>query len=297
MLFSKTQLLNTGHVLDNEYLTLYEELINANIYTKTEKFKTQRHHTIPCACYESRAAADRDVTNLKVNLLFKDHILAHYYLCLCAKESKFRYKMIAAIEFTLGKSKNLTNQDIVDSLKTWLLNNETFQTAYEEYAQIRFERLRSPEAREKARQALVGHTTSEETKRKISEANKGRVKTPDELAKLSASLKGREAWNKGKPANNKGRIGIYNLETLKELYVVPEQLEGYLQAGWVVGHIHSRGRTSGTRSRCIRCIETGEVFPMIKLAAEVMQIGETSLLQCLKGKSKTSGGYHWEYVD
>lgn len=296
MLFLKDQLLQTGCVIDNEYLKLYEELINANFQTKYEKFKTQQHHSIPCACYASRSEANKDSQNLKVHLLFKDHILAHYYLCLCAKESQFRYKMIAAIEFTLGKSKNITNQDIVASMKDWLLNNQTFQNAYEEYAHIRFNRLRTPEAREKARQALVGHATSEETRRKISEANRGKPLPEETKAKLSEALKGREAWNKGKPANNKGRLGIYNPDTLKEIYIQSEQLENYLNQGWVIGHLHGRGRTTGTRSRSIRCIETSEIFPMIKTAAATMHIGETSLLQCLKGRSKTAGGYHWEYV-
>ena len=297
MLFLKEQLLQTGCVIDNEYLQLYEELINANLQTKSERFKTQQHHSIPCACYNSRDAANKDSQNLKVNLLFKDHILAHYYLCLCAKESKFRYKMIAAIEFTLGKSKNITNQDIVASMKDWLLNNETFQVAYEEYAKIRFDRLRTPEAREKARQALLGHATSEETRRKISEANRGRQYSAETRAKISAASKGRKAWNKGQPANNKGRKCIYNPITKKELYIHLDQLQEYLDQGWLLGQLHGRGRTTGTRSRSIRCVETGEVFPMVKIAASTMHIGETSLLQCLKGRSKTSGGYHWEYVD
>jgi len=297
VLFLKEQLLQTGCVTDNEYLQLYEELINANLQTKSEKFKTQQHHSIPCACYDSRESANRDSKNLKVHLLFKDHILAHYYLCLCAKESKFRYKMIAAVEFALGKSKNITNQDIVASMKDWLLNNEAFQTIYEEYAKIRFDRLRTPEAREKARQALLGHTTSEETRRKISAANTGRQKTPEELEKLSKSLKGRKAWNKGKPANNKGRKCIYNPTTQKELYICLEQLQEYLDRGWQLGQLHGRGRTTGTRSRSIRCIDTNEVFPMIKIAAATKGVGATSIMQCLKGRSKTAGGYHWEYVN
>ena len=297
MLFLKEQLLQTGCVVDNEYLRLYEELINTNLQTKQEKFKTQQHHSIPCACYTSRSEANKDLQNIKVHLLFKDHILAHYYLCLCAKESTFRYKMIAAVEFALGKSKNITNQEIVTSMKDWLLNNKAFQSAYEEYAKIRFDRLRTPEAREKARQALLGHETSEETRRKISEANRGRQRSAETRAKISATSKGRKAWNKGQPANNKGRKCIYNPVTRKELYIRLDQLQEYLDQGWLLGQLHGRGRTTGTRSRSIRCVETGEVFSMIKIAAGVMQIGETSLLQCLKGRSKTAGGYHWEYVN
>lgn len=115
--FYKEQLLQTGFVKDNEYLDLYEQLINNNLLTVKEKFKTHLHHSIPCACYESRATADKDPTNLKVNLLFKDHILAHYYLCLCATNVAFRYKMIAAVEFTLGKSKNVSQAELVVAMK------------------------------------------------------------------------------------------------------------------------------------------------------------------------------------
>jgi hypothetical protein len=294
--FFKEQLLKTGYIEDNQYLDLYTKLINDNLQTACEKFKTQQHHSIPCACYASRAEANKDPLNLKVNLLFKDHIIAHYYLCLCAKTSQFRYKMIAAIEFTLGKSMNITNQEIVAALQEWLRADQEFQAAYEEYTKIRAERLSSPEAREKARQKLIGHATSEITRQKISKANRGRHLSEETRAKLSVSHKGRAAWNKGKPANTLGRKVIYHPETLTVKYVLPEQLDVCLADGWLIGNPKVRGRSTGTRSRSIRCLETGEMFEMIKSAEEATGIGSTSLLQCLKGRSKTAGGYHWEYV-
>jgi hypothetical protein len=297
MLFLKDTLLQTDHFEDNEYLDLYIKLVNDNIQTKYEKFKTQLHHSIPCACYASRSEANKDVHNLKVHLLFKDHVLAHYYLCLCSKESNFKYKMIAAIEFTLGKSKNLANQDIVLALKEWLLNDDAFQTAYEEYAKLRSERLRKPEVREKARQSLLGHDTSEETRRKISEANKGREVSSETRKKISEATKGRQAWNKGATSNIKGRVAIYNLATTELKYISPASVDEYIAVGWVRGNPKISGRTTGTRSRSICCIETGETFPMIKAASRTKQISETSILQCLKGRSKTAGGYHWEYAE
>lgn len=296
MLFLKDTLLQTGYFEDNEYLDLYIKLVNDNIQTKYEKFKTQLHHSIPCACYASRSEANKDVRNLKVHLLFKDHVLAHYYLCLCSKETNFKYKMIAAIEFTLGKSKNLTNQDIVLSLKEWLLNDQTFQIAYEDYAKLRAERLHKPEVREKARQSLLGHSTSEETRRKISDANKGREIPLEVRKKISAANKGKQAWNKGAVSNIKGKVAIYNSATAELKYVAPGTIDEYLALGWTRGNPKISGRTTGTRSRSIRCNETGEVFPMIKTAAIAKQISETSILQCLKGRSKTAGGYHWEYI-
>lgn len=297
MLFLKDTLLQTGYFEDNEYLDLYIKLVNDNIQTKYEKFKTQLHHSIPCACYKSRSDANKDICNLKVYLLFKDHVLAHYYLCLCSKETNFKYKMIAAIEFTLGKSKNLTNQDIVIALRDWLLNDEAFQIAYEEYAKLRAERLHMPEAREKARQSLLGHNTTEETRRKISAANKGREVSLETRKKISKANKGKQAWNKGATSSIKGKVAIYNPMTANLRYVAPDIVDEYLTTGWIKGNPKISGRTTGTRSRRICCIETGEIFPMIKAASSARHIGETSILQCLKGRSKTAGGYHWSYVD
>lgn len=298
MLFFKEQLLQTGYVEDNEYLDLYVQLVNANIKTKREKFKTQCHHCIPCACYESRSEASKDPLNLQVNLLFKDHILAHYYLCLCAKDISFKYKMIAAIEFTLGKSNNVSNQELTAAIKAWLLNNDKFQEAYEEYAQIRFERLHNPEVREKAKQKLLGHATSEETRRKISEAQKGKPKNVsiDGRRRIAAAHKGKSSWNKGLLANNAGKKAMYLSDTLEIIYVLPEQVEEYVSKGWILGNPKC-GRTdgSGTRNRKVICLETSVVFDTLKEAAESCKIVPSAIHQCLKGKSKTAGGYHWEY--
>ena len=298
MPFYKEQLLQTGFVIDNEYLDLYTQLINANEVTIKEKFRTQCHHSIPCACYGSRVDADKDKLNLKVNLLFKDHILAHYYLCLCAKESSFRYKMIAAIEFTLGKSKNVSQSDIVSAMKGWLLEDAVFQKAYEEYAQLRYLRLHNPECREKARQKLLGHATSDETKRKISEANKGKEVSAEVRHKLSIARKGKSSWNKGLPANNVGKKAVYNPETLEILYVEIEQVPKYETIGWVAGNPKSgRKNGKGTRDRKVRCIDTDIVFNSLKEAAAHTGVGSTAIHQCLSGRSKTAGKYHWEYAD
>lgn len=57
----------------------------------------------------------------------------------------------------------------------------------------------SEETIRKRAESLKGHITSEETKRKISEANKGKHCHSEETKrKISESLKGRSTWNKGK---------------------------------------------------------------------------------------------------
>ena len=44
----------------------------------------------------------------------------------------------------------------------------------------------------------------------------------------------------------------------------------------------------------VRCIETGDVFNCVRDAAKWLGRTEMTIFQCLKGKSKRAGGYHWE---
>lgn len=49
--------------------------------------------------------------------------------------------------------------------------------------------------------------------------------------------------------------------------------------------------------RKIRCVETDEIFPSIKEAAEHYNLKRPNISAALSGKAKSCGGYHWEYVD
>ena len=291
----KEKLLKTTYFNDNKYLDLYSNLIFENLHTNKQKYITQSHHVIPCACYKDRKVAEKDINNFKVNLLFKDHIIAHYYLCLCSKNNQIKYKMIAAIEFILGKSKNTTNAKIVKSLKEWLLNSDIYQKEYEEFAKIRQNRLHNSTAREKARQKMLGHKTSEETRIKISKGNKGKKRSLELKKHLSEAHKGKPAWNKGKESIIKGKISVYNPKTLNIIYIKNEELNAYLTLGYLKGNPKSgRKDGSGTRNKKVICLEKNKIFDTIK---EASLWCKGSVIQCLKGKAKTAGGYHWEYYD
>lgn len=48
----------------------------------------------------------------------------------------------------------------------------------------------------------------------------------------------------------------------------------------------------------VRCIETNEIFPSIEEASIWCGLKSLSKIgECCKGKRKTAGGYHWEYVN
>jgi hypothetical protein len=91
----KNLLLSTGYFIDNEYLDLYVDLINSNMDTKSSD-ATQVHHILP-RCYYSivNEVVDNSKNNL-VTLLYKNHLLAHYYLSLCSK-SNLRYNLEIAL--------------------------------------------------------------------------------------------------------------------------------------------------------------------------------------------------------
>lgn len=52
-----------------------------------------------------------------------------------------------------------------------------------------------------------------------------------------------------------------------------------------------------TKERKIKCIELNQIFDSISKAARQLKIARGSLSNCLAKLNKTSGGYHWEYVD
>lgn len=56
------------------------------------------------------------------------------------------------------------------------------------------------------------------------------------------------------------------------------------------------GRANNGISKPVRCIETGEVFSSGKEAAEVMGLDPSHISKVCRGKAKTTGGYHFEFV-
>lgn len=160
----KELLLNTGCFEENQYLDEYVSLIEQNISTAPEKFKTQRHHIVPQQCYKHLGydmVADKpfiDRSSNLVNLLYKDHIKAHYYLSLCASDGDVRYANLYSFYRMVH-----TNPHKFDMSDLNLL--EHFQQLQEEYQR---------ENSHRATKRLTGTTVSDETKRKIGATNKKR---------------------------------------------------------------------------------------------------------------------------
>lgn len=154
----KSKLLNFNQIENNIYLDEYCKLIFDNITTKKQSFKTQSHHIIPKSLFKlNKVKIDNSQYNL-VNLNYKDHLLAHYLLCLCARDELFKYYMFMSIQF-------ITSFESIsgENLNQFVNGLDEYQRLYEEHLIKRGE-LTS--------YYLKGTTLSNETKEKIRESNK-----------------------------------------------------------------------------------------------------------------------------
>lgn len=104
----RRKLISTKCFIDNEFLNLYIELILNNINTKKEKFITESHHILQKAFFKEQGIKDKSIINDKsnlVNLTYKDHILAHYYLYNCSLNDTIKLaNLIALINMTNEKN-------------------------------------------------------------------------------------------------------------------------------------------------------------------------------------------------
>ena len=115
-------------------------------------------------------------------------------------------------------------------------------------------------------------SVSQETKEKISRVLKdywkehpkptGWKQTPEAIERQRASLKGRKPGFGGK---------IHTKESIEKIRL-------------------------GNCKTPVRCIETGKVYGNMVIAHEDTGANSTCICEVCKGRRKTAGGYHWEYV-
>ena len=113
------------------------------------------------------------------------------------------------------------------------------------------------------RHSMYGTQRTEETKTRISEAQKGKPKSETTRQKMVEAAKRR--WS---PSNEAER------EHLRELNLAAKS----------------------AKARRVLCVETGETFGAIREAARRTGVNDTSILRCCQGVRTTAGGFHWKYT-
>ena len=212
----KEKLLSTQIIEDNEFLDKYVDLIQKNRSLDYINKKTQRHHIIPVCYYkEINYPVDNSKENL-VNLYYKDHVLAHYYLALCSV-GKFKYQNLEPIFIIMGhKNFPLSEQNILEKLPE-------IQRLYEEVRSMGYNPMKNVSVKEKhdsvMRSEQVRTSISETMKKKVSE---GQLFNEQHRKNLSLAAKGNTAI--------KGFKKIYRGSEVK--FVSKDKLDYFLQEGW-----------------------------------------------------------------
>lgn len=124
----KTTLLSKEGFIDNDYLELYCRLIERNIRTIRKPRLTNKHHIIPKAWFKlNYQEIDNSLSNL-VNLIYREHVLAHYYLCLCT-EGPLKWANELAFICLISRKK-LSAPD-----RQLICNLPAYNNIYEDYLQ------------------------------------------------------------------------------------------------------------------------------------------------------------------
>lgn len=293
----------------NEYFDQYLQLISENLNTPMIKGKTERHHVIPLIIYQlnsgvncSRKEAEimsvQQDANFTVNMMYKDHVLAHYYLALCCAD---RYKSSLLKAFSLMTFNKYRFLDEVDK-KQFLEELDNYQELFEEFIiRIREQSLNRP--------------LKTETKEKISKALLGQKKGCFN-EKHKKALKNARDFH----STTKGKKSIYSKELDKVKFVSEEELERYLENGWQLGSrplskeakekisksnsITLKGKAKiknhGLENNKVMCIEEGLIFNNLT-EAKAWLFNKTGvdggqIKNVCAGKRKQTGGYHWKYI-
>lgn len=231
----KSTLINIGLCIDNLYLEKYIDLIEQNRNTKKERFKTQKHHIIPRCFYKANGTKVDNSEKNTVNLSYRDHILAHYYLAMCTS-GVYKYSCIHSFlylykiienrdDIVLDKEflrveiskleyfENLYHEDKLLESKNlsggkWMTDGVTQRYVrprdmkYFESVGFKIGKLPFTEKQYEALKTTIqkyhsGKHHSQEWNKNISRGNKGRKIPPEVFKKMHKFEKGYTPWNKG----------------------------------------------------------------------------------------------------
>lgn len=154
-MYNKEKLLQLNYFIENEYFEKYLNIIEKNKKTKKIKFETNAHHIIPRHYFiHNNLNIDNSKENI-VNLYYKDHMLAHFYLAGCTI-GRDKYWNLYSIYLLSGKSTNLSYIENIKSLEDFdFIYNNAIKSDYNH---------------------RKGSKVSDETKDKMKKAQQLRVK-------------------------------------------------------------------------------------------------------------------------
>lgn len=262
------KLLDLDIFIPNEFFNLYCEIIESNISAPCKQGETQRHHIIPRYYFNRmKLPVDNSKQNI-VNLQYKDHILAHYYLSLCSSHSEDVYSNSIFLHFALrGTNKHYKEILTVDTLLLESLQAEYSriyklkrQEKHELYIKEQEEKLRRWVLEEHrcqrcgklmtekygsgkycCKSCAVTHNHTEETKQLLRSMNYENVcgrrgmKTSDETKQLKSEIM-KKYYSEHKY--------VYMTKDGVDVRVSPDMIDHYTDMGYIRGQSHLKGRVA-----------------------------------------------------
>ena len=117
----KDKLSTLDGFVNNEFLEKYVQLVERNRRTSRFAKNMNTHHIIPKSWYKiNNQTIDNTLVNL-VHLTYRNHVLAHYFLCLCTS-GKLQYANELAFMLLLSR-KNLNHSEKLLIQELPLYNN------------------------------------------------------------------------------------------------------------------------------------------------------------------------------
>ena len=205
----KTQLFS-----NTEFLNKYIQLITENINTVYKQGKTQKHHVFP-KCLSK--ILGQEIDNTVINLQYKDHILAHYYLIYATENNKLKSANIHAFNHLLKCQGHWLDEATLASM----LKKQ--QIVYEQSKYLR-----------------VAH--SKEINTGGCYVNNGKKSKHIKLDELDTYLN--MGWVRGQIQDHskmQGTIVINN--GVSEKRILKEQLSNFINDGWQKGKITGYKKT------------------------------------------------------
>lgn len=245
---------------ENLYFHLMMDIIQ-NPNPLNEKY-TEKHHIIPRFIYRDKNIDIDNSDDNIINLSIKNHILIHYYAAKCCK-SEYKWKFVNSILRTLGNIKLSEFENKIDEISNELADTKKLlretprpkeireKSSWDHYrftAEERKEKFGNRKGKigpnknkkfdkkwceniSKGRKGILkGHTVSIETRLKISEKAKIRMKgnklSKKSIEKIKNSCKKTnesrlKLYNEYKKENNCtwNEFQIYLKEKIKKLYI------------------------------------------------------------------------------
>lgn len=274
------------------YIYLTTNLINGKIYVGKRKLKKFSHYYKGSGVLITQAFQKYgrenfsciliDTAETNEELCAKEQYWIEHYN---SRDPEIGYNITAGGEGSIGyKHTDAAKQKMHDAkigkhlTPEWIEHREASRAGFKH----------SEETKQKISQANKGHIVSDETRKKMSEAGKGRTVSEETKQKL------RESRAKIL-ANGTWAISESGRQKLSELGKKPksEEHRKHLSESRIINQVAVGAKNP--RAKQVYCFETDTVYSWPGEAAEALHVSIHMIRQVCQGKSESTKGYHFKW--